>query len=182
MTFDNEAPTLYLNVDGALGVGRVKVDARPGLHKGALVGVDCDKPAFEFAHVFAELIRPYPVVQVVISLAWIRLLPSARVNSRLPGELLNRIVMCSSIANHDECKLVDGTADPRTIIRHATDFNVKRWLALQNTSFPIPKRYEQNFVTTDDMLGVNCPEIQAFLRAWMNNARQASEQARKVET
>lgn len=175
MTFDPAAPTIYLNLDGALNAGRVVLDKR------GVAYVESGRPMFEFARVFAELIRPYVEVQVVLTASWVQMLSPTMISARLPKELIRRVVTCSTAAPRSESQAIGGTSDPVSIIRHANENSVLMWKALQNKAHDVPRGFEEHFLVSADDLGINCPDLRADLCAWMCAACMEARQKPTAE-
>jgi hypothetical protein len=175
MTFDSAAPTIYLNLDGALSAGRVVVNDQGATH------VDSGRPMFEFARVFSELIRPYVEVQVVLTASWIHLLSPKMISARLPRELIRRVVTCATAVPCPESQAIGGTSDPVFIISHANENSVQTWIALQNKAYDVPRGFEEHFLVSVDDLGIGCPDLRANLCAWMCAACVQARQKRPAE-
>src|ERR1700692_2034672 len=87
--------------DEALGRQVLFVDYDGSLHRfGAYRtrrGIVSSNPAtvelFEFAPLLAELIEPYPQVEIVLSTSWVRVLGFRRARAELPVESLRQRVV-----------------------------------------------------------------------------------------
>jgi hypothetical protein len=171
MTFDANAPTIYLNVDGALHLGRLMYDNR------GQVTLDGGGKLFRFAPLLADLIAPYEQVQLVLTYVWIRVFSPAEIHALLPNDLLYRIVTCASLAEPHESATVAGTASPASILRHAIENRISKWIAVQNDSFPLPRRGRAHFLKASEQLALGSVIMQAKLTDWMqrNSVRQDAE-------
>lgn len=62
------------------------------LDAGGNVLLDSGQPLFEYAPLLAEMLEPYPDVQLVLTTSWLDTLPLDQVVSYLPAALARRVV------------------------------------------------------------------------------------------
>lgn len=80
-------PTLFLSFDGTLHVGHALLDTSSGE-----VTLDSGREPFEYVPLLAEMLKPYPEVEIVLTTGWLRTLSLDKVLSYLPHELAHRVV------------------------------------------------------------------------------------------
>lgn len=86
LVLSRRTPTLFVDFDGTLHVGRALIDER-----GAIT-LDSGRPLLEFAPLLVELLEPYPSVEIVLTTSWLQKLPTDEVISYLPQALARRVV------------------------------------------------------------------------------------------
>jgi len=119
LTFDANAPTLYLDFDGTLHTGHALFGER-----GEVV-LDTGRPVMEFAPLLAKLLMPYPDVQIVLATSWLRAMTHEEVISYLSPELRPRVVGSTVGVVPTLSEVLNGSDRSRVILKHAWGHGLK---------------------------------------------------------
>ncbi|WP_124488661.1 MULTISPECIES: HAD domain-containing protein [unclassified Burkholderia] len=104
LVLDQPTPTLFVDYDGTLHRGHAALDQNGD------VLLDSGHPLFEFAPLLAEMLEPYPDVQIVLTTSWLDTLPLDQVVSYLPAALARRVVGTTCGIKARFGYLMDGSA------------------------------------------------------------------------
>ncbi|WP_147483693.1 HAD domain-containing protein [Burkholderia pseudomallei] len=104
LVLDQPTPTLFVDYDGTLHRGHAVLDADGN------VLLDSGQPLFEYAPLLAEMLEPYPDVQIVLTTSWLDTLSLDQVVSYLPGALSRRVVDTTCGIRARFGYLMDGSA------------------------------------------------------------------------
>lgn len=157
----SDTPTLFLSFGGVLNVGHGLVDDN------GLVTLDSCQPLFEFAPYLADVLTPWPQVQIIVTTSWLQTLGAERTIALLPDELRRRVVGTTIRTPPRLGEIKDGTAKTMTVIRHAAKYGLTRWLVLDDEAWGVPSGYEQHFLHTDSDTALGAPEARKHLREWL---------------
>ncbi|MFL9900020.1 HAD domain-containing protein [Paraburkholderia fungorum] len=168
--FERDAPTIYLNFDGALHVGKALVE------KSGQVVLDTARTLFEFAPLLGDLLEPYPRAQIVLTAAWLKFMQTGEINGHLPSYLVRRIVTCSYYSPCDLLCVSGGTARPDEMIGHACSNAIDTWLVLHDGTFAVPANNLEHFLLVQSTTGLGSLAARRRLQSWLwTYARGISE-------
>lgn len=120
----DETPTLFLDFDGTLHIGRASMDEQQK------ISLNTGRRLFEFAPLLIELLEPYSSVQIVLTTSWLMTLPVEEVVHLMPPELAWRVVDTTRRVKPQLSCLLNGTDRTYVISYYATSKRLKHWLAL----------------------------------------------------
>ncbi|MCO1372489.1 hypothetical protein L0Z42_18490 [Burkholderia multivorans] len=168
IAFDNLTPTLFVDFDGTLHRGRGLIDEVTGQ-----VSLDTGNPVFEFAPLLANLLEPYPAVEIVLTTSWLYTLPFEQVLSRLPPPLATRVVGSTRGYKARFGYLHDGSARTYIIRSYVFDKHLKNWLALDDSVYGahhlstdfLP--LEPHLVLLDAQQGIGSSKAQDRISRWL---------------
>ncbi|WP_157694838.1 HAD domain-containing protein [Caballeronia fortuita] len=169
---DWSKPVIYLGFGGVLHVGTAMMDRDGNI---LLLG---GQQAFEYAQLLADLLRPYPSVQIVLSCGWIDTLGEMFTSNLLPAGLRERVVGSTKAFSAGLDHYEEGQRRIMRVLRHAQTTGVHRWLTLDVKVSAVPFARWKNFLVTraDEALGSITTQRQ--LKRWLcENALDASCQA-----
>lgn len=161
-------PTLFVDYDGTLHVGCALLDTATG-H----VTLDSGRPLFEFAPLLAEMLEPYPAVEIVLTTSWLQELPTEQVISYLPRELRRRVVGTTGDIKPRLGYLRDGTARTYIITSYAYGEGLKNWLAIDDSVHGTyyfgrqPGELVDHFCLLDSARGISDEGAQRCIRDWL---------------
>lgn len=139
---------LYLDFDGVL-------------HPEA--GSAREKELFQHASLLAEVLEPYPTVQIVLSTSWVVLPGFFSAKERLPAALRERVIGSTFPEELDErafLKMQRGQQVFEDVLRRKP----ASWLALDDDIRGWPREYLDKFVQTDYYQGISEPAVLAELQ------------------
>lgn len=161
-------PTLFVDYDGTLHVGRALLDTATGQ-----VTLDSGRPLLEFAPILAEILEPYPAVEIVLTTSWLQELPTEQVVSYLPLELKRRVVGTTGDIKPRLGCLRDGTARTYIITSYAYGEGLKNWLAIDDSVYGVyhfgrePGELVDHFCLLDSAHGISDEGAQRCIRDWL---------------
>jgi hypothetical protein len=166
---DNTTPTLFIDFDGTLHVGNAYIDETDE------ITLDTGRPLLEFAPLLAELLAPYPDVQIVLSTSWARRLPEERVIAYLPPELRPRVVGTTSSIKPRRSYVLDGTERTHVIASYAYGKRLKHWLAIDDAVFGAerfgrqPGELVDHFLLLDSSKGICDDDALGRIARWLSD-------------
>ncbi|WP_038720454.1 HAD domain-containing protein [Burkholderia pseudomallei] len=166
--FDNLTPTLFMDFDGTLHRGRGLIDEVTGK-----VSLGTGNPVFEFAPLLANLLEPYPAVEIVLTTSWLHTLSFEQVTSDLPAPLATRVVGSTRGYKARFGYLQDGSARTYIIRSYVFDKRLKNWLALDDSVYGVRHSstdflpLEPHLVLLDAQQGIASPEAQDGISQWL---------------
>ncbi|MEM5371641.1 HAD domain-containing protein [Paraburkholderia azotifigens] len=125
----NATPTLFVDFDGTLHVGRASMDET------GMISLNTGRPLFEFAPLLVELLDPYPSVQLVLTTSWLMTLSQDDIVSLMPPELAHRVVDTTRHIKSRVGYILNGTDRTYVISRYAYSKQLKHWLAIDDAVF-----------------------------------------------
>ncbi|ABO53189.1 hypothetical protein KTE13_20350 [Burkholderia multivorans] len=125
----DETPTLFLDFDWTLHIGRASMDEQQR------ISLNTGRRLFEFAPLLIKLLEPYPSVQLVLTTSWLMTLPVEEVVHLMPPELACRVVDTTRRVKPRLSYLLNGTDRTYVISYYATSKRLKHWLALDDAVF-----------------------------------------------
>ncbi len=161
-------PTLFVDYDGTLHVGHALLDATTGQ-----VTLDSGRPLLEFAPLLAEMLEPYPAVEIVLTTSWLQELPAERVISYLPLELRRRVVGTTRDIKPRLGYLRDGSARTYIIASYAYGKSLKNWLAIDDSVYGAqqfgrePGELVDHFCLLDSARGISDEGAQRCILDWL---------------
>jgi hypothetical protein len=163
----NETPTLFLDFDGTLHVGRASMD------ESGRISLNTGRPLFEFAPLLIELLDPYPSVQLVLTTSWLMTLSQEDIVSLMPPELARRVVDTTRHIKSRLGYILNGTDRTYVISRYAYSKQLKHWLAVDDAVFGSEqfgsRRGElvDHFVLLHPARGFNDSDALRRVREWL---------------
>lgn len=163
---------LYLDFDGVLHHENVLWHPRRGVYAGPPGFV-----LFEHTALLEELLDPYPLMKIVLSTSWVRVLGYSRSVKRLPPGLRKRVI---GATHHSEMyeRVFAEKARGRQVLEDVTRRRPRDWLALDDTDEGWPHEQRGHVLITDEQLGISAPgmaeQIAAALERVHANATTAA--------
>lgn len=167
LVMDNMTPTLFVDFDGTLHVGNAYMD------DAGEITLDTGRRLLEFAPLLAELLAPYPKVEIVLTTSWARRLPEERVIAYLPPELRPRVVGTTSSIKPRRSHVLDGTERTHVITSYAYGKRLKHWLAIDDGVFGAerfgrePGELTDHFLLLDPTRGIRDESALQRIREWL---------------
>ncbi|MRT01548.1 hypothetical protein GJQ57_23165 [Ralstonia pickettii] len=153
---------LFLDYDGCLHADDVYlVDGVPVMRRdGAQI--------FEHANLLAEMLSPYPNVQIVLSTNWVAKLGFVRAKLYLPAVLQQRVVGTTHEFRSDGGDRLDlaewlELARFDQIMRYVRGKGLEAWLALDDDNNCWPESFEHHLVCPMPRLGLGDARVQTEL-------------------
>ncbi|WP_310344828.1 HAD domain-containing protein [Rhodoferax saidenbachensis] len=147
---------LYLDFDGVMHHENVLWHPK----KGAYLHVPPGYELFQHASLLAELLEPFPEVQIVLSTSWALQYGVTGAAKRLPEALQRRVIggtfhsrhMSRSEFQYDKPRGLQVYED---VLRRRP----RAWLALDDTNEGWPPEAAGRFIQTDENEGISDPEV-----------------------
>ncbi|ALB95276.1 hypothetical protein AM256_17660 [Burkholderia pseudomallei] len=164
---DRTTPTLFLDFDGTLHAGHALLD-----DSGRIV-LDSGRPLFEFAPLLVEMLRPYPLVEIVLTTSWLQSLPTDKVIAHLPPELARRVVGTTKNIKSRLSYEQSGAARTDIIAGYAFGKRLKNWLAIDDSVFGAykfgrePGELVHHFLLLDSTRGISDDSAQQRIQEWL---------------
>ncbi|MEX3785731.1 HAD domain-containing protein [Paraburkholderia sp. BR14374] len=161
---DNPTPTLFVDFDGTLHAGHSYID------KDEQISLDSGRPLFEFAPILADMLVPYPAVEIVLTTSWLQRFRVEQVIAFLPPALARRVVGTTSDIKPRFSYLRNGSGRTDVIAQYAFGNRLKNWLALDDSVFDAHLFSREggepvaNFLLLDSALGISDDRALACLR------------------
>jgi hypothetical protein len=162
------APTLFVNFDGVLHVGRASMDEE------GVVSLNTGRSLFEFAPLLIELLKPYPSVELVLTTSWLMTLSPENVIALMPHELARRVVGTTHHVRPRLSDVLNGTHRGFVIKYYALSNHLWHWLAVDET---VGVRLEdsgavfkEHFVLADSVQGLSGEHVQRLIAEWLECA------------
>lgn len=149
---------LYLDFDGVLH--HENCYWRQGF--GAYLVAPPEYRLFQHADLLAELLAPYPAVEIVLSTSWVRRLRYSHAAKRLPPSLKSRVIGATFHTWMDEDEFTNlprGVQVWNDVVRRKPE----TWLALDDDYFGWPTWCLDNYVQTHETEGISDPTVTAML-------------------
>jgi len=149
---------LYLDYDGVLH--HENCYWRQGF--GAYLVAPSQYRLFQHVDLLAELLEPYPAVEIVLSTSWVRRLRFSHTAKRLPPSLRRRVVGATfhTWMNEDEfTNLPRGVQVWNDVVRRKP----LTWLAIDDDHIGWPDWCLDNYVQTHETEGISEPAVTAEL-------------------
>ncbi|AJY44021.1 hypothetical protein I6G56_14755 [Burkholderia humptydooensis] len=163
---------LFLDYDGCLHPHDVYlVDGVPVMRR--------DGPQlFEHANLLAELLEPYPQVQIVLSTSWVAKFGMIRATLYLPAALQQRVVGTIYEFRTDKTEWAELSRFDQ-IMRYVNANDVKSWVALDDDNNCWPECFERHLVCPIPRLGLGEPRIQKELADKLRSVHDAVQQRQR---
>lgn len=164
----SNTPTIFLDYDGTLHVGHALLDTTTGE-----VTLDSGRPPLEFASLLAEMLEPYPEVEIVLTTSWLQNLPLDQVTSYLPHELARRVVGTTLGIKPRLSYVLDGSERTYIITSYAFGKSLKNWLAIDDSVHRahqfgrMPGELVDHFLLLDSARGLSDEAAQCRIRDWL---------------
>lgn len=156
---------IYLDFDGVLHHENVLRHHRRGIYAGPPGFV-----LFEHAALLEKLLAPFPLVRIVLSTSWVRVLGYGRSVKRLPPALRERVIGAtfhSEMSKHWFAQKTRGMQVVEDVARRRP----LDWLALDDTDEGWPAEIRRHVLLTDERLGIAAPGFQDRLSEALERMR-----------
>lgn len=167
LVLDRPTPTILLDYDGTLHAGQALLD------NDGRVTLDSGRRLLEFAPLLAEMLRPYPTVEIVLTTSWLQALPVDVVISYLPPELAQRVVDTTRDIKPRLSYEQSGADRTDVIVSYTYGKRLKNWLALDDSAYGVskfgrePGELTDHFLLLDSALGISDASAQRRIRQWL---------------
>lgn len=122
-------PTMFLDFDGTLHVGRASMDER------RRISLNTGRPLFEYAPLLIDLLKPYPSVQLVLTTSWLMTLTQEEVVALMPRELGCRVIDTTRRVKSRFGYVLNGTDRTYVIWSYASSKRLTHWLAVDDSVY-----------------------------------------------
>ncbi|MCO4879924.1 HAD domain-containing protein [Paraburkholderia caribensis] len=169
LVLDQPTPTLFVDYDGTLHRGHGLIDER------GLVSLDSGNQPLEFAPLLAEMLAPYPGVQIVLTTKWVRTLSLEQVASFLPAALANRVVGTTAGIKARFGDVKNGIDRTYVIRSYVFAHRLKNWLAIDDSVYgALDLRTDfldltEHLVLLDPKKGIGDATAQQRLVEWLGD-------------
>lgn len=164
---DRTTPTLFLDFDGTLHVGHAVVDVD------GQVSLESGRQLFEYAPLLAELLAPYPAVEIVLTTSWVDAMTDETVLSYLPPELSRRVIDTTRGRRPRLSYMLNGSGRTDVITCYAFGKGLTQWLAIDDSVYGAyhfgrePGELMRNFLLLDSSRGISDEAAQQRIQAWL---------------
>jgi len=172
IVLDRCTPTLFVDYDGTLHAGHAYIDGS------GRITLDSGRQPFEYAPLLAQMLDPYPAVEIVLTTFWLRTLPASQVISYLPPELTRRVVDTTGDGKARFSYVMNGAEKTDIITSYAYGKRLKNWLAIDDSvhgayHFGLePGELVPNFLLLDSARGIGDEFAQMRIREWLAKVHQ----------
>ncbi|OJA62995.1 hypothetical protein BGV67_15640 [Burkholderia ubonensis] len=169
LILDCITPTLFVDFDGTLHVGNAYID------DDKQITLDTGRALLEFAPLLAELLHPYPSVEIVLTTSWVQSLPVEKVVAYLPEALRRRVVGTTKGIRAQRSYVLDGTERTHVICGYAYGKRLKNWLAIDDAVFGAerfgrePGELADHFLLLDPTRGICDENALSRIRKWLTD-------------
>lgn len=147
---------LYLDFDGVLHHQNCLWHPK----KGAYLHAPAGYKLFQHAELLAELLEPFPEVQIVLSTSWALQYGLAGAAKRLPAELRDRVIGGTFHSRHmPRQQFQYETPRGLQVYEDVLRRRPRDWLALDDNVDGWPPESVGHFIQTDENEGISAPEI-----------------------
>ncbi len=163
-------PTLFVDYDGTLHAGHALLDTTT-----SEVTLDSGRPLLEYAPLLAEMLEPYPEVEIVLTTSWLQKLPFDQVLSYLPQELGRRVVGTTLGIKPRLSYVLNGSERTYVITSYVYGKGLKNWMAIDDSVYGTlhfgrtPGEFADRFVLLDSSRGISDEEAQRRIRGWLSS-------------
>lgn len=152
---------LYLDFDGVLHPEPVYRHPKGGLYLGA----DCaGHTLFENAGLLIDALQPYPLVAIVLSTSWVRVLSYSRAKAYLPESLRKRVIGATFHSRMGKLEF-DAMSRGAQVLADAHRRGITQWVAVDDTNEGWLNAADSHLVLTEEKAGLAKPESLAELVA-----------------
>lgn len=173
LVLDCTTPTLFVDFDGTLHVGHSYIGEDDE------ITLDTGRPLLEFAPLLAELLEPYPDVEIVLTTSWVRRLPVEHVIEYLPPELRRRVVGTTRDIKPRFSYVLDGTERTYVVSSYAYGKRLRHWLAIDDAVFGAaqfgrePGELVDHFLLLDSSRGISDSNALQRIALWLTEVHSA---------
>lgn len=121
----------------------------------------------EYADLLAEMLGPYPGVEIVLSTSWVETFGYEDTKAMLPASLQRRVV--GSTCDHTG---QPGDSRYAEIARYVEQHSIERWLAADDDDRDWPDEMRHALVLVPKELGLGSPAAQAELTDKLRQAQK----------
>lgn len=140
-------PVLYLDFDGVLHPDAVYNNQ--GRFELRAVGHEL----FEAAQILEQLLAPYPVLQLVLSTSWVRILGLEAARAQLSNGLAARVVGATWEPEYDQFEWLFMPRHEQ-IAQHLASHQIRHWVAIDDDHHEWPAYMASNLVRVSSELGL----------------------------
>jgi hypothetical protein len=109
---------------------------------------------FEHADLLADLLEPYPHIEIVLSTSWVFGMGFDIAKKRLPERLQKRIIGATYHSHLEEKFFWQQWTRHEQIDRYVTRNHLTKWIAIDNDDDGWPDDKRQHLIHTDDWGGI----------------------------
>lgn len=151
---------LYLDFDGVLHHENCLWHPKRGPYLVAPPG----HVLFEHAQLLDEILAPHPSWKIVLSTSWVIQYGCDRAAKRLPEALRSRVIGATfhSRMNLNEFQRMSRGLQIWADVQRRLP---REWIALDDQGFNWPVWCRENFIQTDEVLGISAPTVLARIKA-----------------
>ena len=166
--FDNTTPTLFVDFDGTLHIGKAYIDSA------GEISLDTNRALLEFAPMLVKLLEPYPEIKIVLTTSWAKRLPEESVIAYLPDELRKRVIGTTRDIKPRFSYVRDGTERTYVITSYVYGKRLKHWLAIDDAVFGAaqfgrkPGEFVDHFLLLDPSRGISDPNALQRIALWLS--------------
>ena len=165
--------TLFVDYDGTLHVGNALLDTRTGD-----VILDSGRQLLEFAPLLADMLEPYPEVEIVLTTSWLHTLPLEQVVSYLPQALARRVVDTTLGIKPRLSYVLNGSERTYIITSYVYGKSLQNWMAIDDSVHGAyhfgrkPGELLDHFVLLDSSRGISDEQAQRRVRDWLTGIHE----------
>jgi hypothetical protein len=147
---------LYVDFDGVLHHQNCLWHPRKGAYLHAPEGYTL----FQHAPLLAELLEPFPEVQIVLSTSWTLQYGLSGAAKRLPEALRERVIGGTFHSRHmHRAEFQFEKSRGQQVYEDVQRRRPRDWLALDDTNEGWPPEARGHFIQTDENEGISAPEV-----------------------
>lgn len=167
---------LYLDFDGVLHHQNVLWHPKKGAYLHAPPGYEL----FQHAELLADLLKPFPEVQIVLSTSWVLQYGLTGSAKRLPEELRKRVIGGTYHSRHMQRQEFQ-FEKPRgqQVYEDLLRRRPRAWIALDDNAEGWPPEAVGHFIQTDESEGISAPEVLLEIKEKLQAMAQLSKQEQK---
>ncbi|NVO04738.1 MAG: hypothetical protein HXX19_01675, partial [Rhodoferax sp.] len=127
-------------------------------------------------------LRPYPELKIVLSTSWVRSYGCAGAAKRLPLELRSRVIGATWHSGNKPLEN-EWVSAPRGMQIWSDVLRRKpaAWLAIDDDYLHWPKWALENYVQTDEVLGISHPAVKALLERKLQEMCSVLDKSAQME-
>lgn len=156
------AKILYLDYDGVLH------DSGGLIHPELGIRIETPNSAlFEWMPILEDILSPYPDIQIVLSTSWVSTEGFSFAKQQLSQSLQSRVIGATYTS-----RIMQNDVFHHVLRGHQVILDVERrqpesWFAIDDDPCGWPAWSWGNFIQTNGVLGISCPEVQKEIRSFL---------------
>lgn len=163
---------LYLDYDGVLHHDAVHRNPKTGIHIDASVAPG--RRLFEWTEFLIQAVRPFPLLEIVLSTSWVRVLGYTGARDYLPPVLASRVIGATYHRRHHKPDSIreSGILVPARgveVLRDVSRRRPKQWVAVDDMDDGWPPQHKDRVVLCDPSTGLGDASTRARLEAVLSD-------------